>query len=744
MKHKKVISILLTAAILAGAGYGITRAVRATTSQNTVTVYKGSDLNFGGGYWDNSQNMQGMVTTDASQNIYVTDTDEIRHVYVQEGQAVHEGDVLLEYDTTKTNLNLQKEELNNRQIRLNIEVAQRNIATLRKMKPVSNTIAPDDFTPVDPGIIDDGGEDPGDNSDIIPGPEPENPDATPTPGPTEPEKPVVYKELTADTAAKNAETADGTAEKPYIYLCQPDESGKITIGTGFLGHAKEEAEKEKQKQRYIVLEILDEKHQVVSAWMQDVLKLDPDTPVTVDASTGKADFADLSEMTADQIAKALEGIDDTEKLAQVLEKLYGDSDKLSGILKKMDKDTRTRLLEALKEQEEEEQTSPSSTPDPNPGITETPTPAPGESDQPSEDHSDPTVTPETSSSSETAKASEKANNRGNTPASITVSSALAEAVFADCKTYTRISGEKEVADPMAAWDRTGTLCSYQAFLTSDQQTTGGASDGGDTGNGSGGSGLISPNAEYSPDDLKEALKDQENQLSDLQLDLQESDLKVRIAQQAVTDGVVKAKMNGTVKKAGDPENPPTDGSPFLQLTGAAGLYVEGGVYENRLSSIKEGTEVTVTSWQSGNSYQATVKSVSPYPDTSGMYGSDSSNSIYPFIAYIDDADAVLTNGEYVQITAASSAVTEKPSPVQGDGLYLLGAFILDENGRKYVYMRDADKKLKKQEIKVGKYADGSYEIVSGVTPSDWLAFPYDKDIKEGAATREGTLDELYS
>ena len=57
MKHKKVISILLTAAILAGAGYGITRAVRATTSQNTVTVYKGSDLNFGGGYWDNSQNM---------------------------------------------------------------------------------------------------------------------------------------------------------------------------------------------------------------------------------------------------------------------------------------------------------------------------------------------------------------------------------------------------------------------------------------------------------------------------------------------------------------------------------------------------------------------------------------------------------------------------------------------------------------------------------------------------------------
>ena len=554
---------------------------------------------------------------------------------------------------------------------------------------------------------------------------------------------MIYTELTADSLAKNAETADGTAEKPYIYLCQPDTSGKITIGTGFLGRAREEAEKEKQEQRYLVLEILDEKQQVVSAWMQDVLKLDPDTPVTVDAATGKADFADLSGMTADQIAKALEGINDTEKLAQVLEKLYGDGDKLSGILKKMDKETRAKLMEALKEQEEED-TSPSPNPDPDPGTAETPTPSPGASNPPSEERPDLTVTPEAPSSSETEKASGKEKKSGDIPASITGSSALAAADFADCKTYTRLLGDRKVDDSVTVWDRTGVLCSDQAFLVSDPQVTGGVSDGDDTNDASGSSGLISSNAEYSPEELKEALKEQEHQLSDLQLDLQESDLKVRIAQQAVTDGVVRAKMNGTVKKAGDPENPPTDGSPFLQLTGAAGLYVEGGVYENRLSSIKEGTEVTITSWQSGSSYPATVKSVSPYPDTSGMYGSDSSNSIYPFIAYIDDADAVLTNGEYVQITAATSAMEENPSPDQGSDFYLFGAFILDENGRKYVYMRDAEQKLKKQEIKVGKYANGSYEIISGVTPSDWLAFPYGKDVKEGTATREGTMDELYS
>ncbi|MGN0433039.1 MAG: biotin/lipoyl-binding protein, partial [Bilifractor sp.] len=122
MKAKKVISVILASVISAGAGYGISRAVQVTTNRGTVTVFNASDLNYGGGYGYDSQTMQGVVTTDASQNIYVTDTEDIKHVYVKQGQAVREGDILLAYDTTKTGLNLEQEKLNNQQIRLNIEV----------------------------------------------------------------------------------------------------------------------------------------------------------------------------------------------------------------------------------------------------------------------------------------------------------------------------------------------------------------------------------------------------------------------------------------------------------------------------------------------------------------------------------------------------------------------------------------------------------------------------------------------
>ena len=38
----------------------------------------------------------------------------------------------------------------------------------------------------------------------------------------------------------------------------------------------------------------------------------------------------------------------------------------------------------------------------------------------------------------------------------------------------------------------------------------------------------------------------------------------------------------------------------------------------------------------------------------------------------------------------------------------------------------------------------SYEILDGLAGSDYIAFPYGKNVKEGAKTREGTVDDLYN
>ena len=77
-------------------------------------------------------------------------------------------------------------------------------------------------------------------------------------------------------------------------------------------------------------------------------------------------------------------------------------------------------------------------------------------------------------------------------------------------------------------------------------------------------------------------------------------------------------------------------------------------------------------------------------------------------------------------------------------LYVSKAFIREDKGTKYVWKRGSDGKLTKQTVKTGRLSDDSYQILSGLATDDWVAFPYGNDIREGAPTREGTVNDLYS
>ena len=79
-----------------------------------------------------------------------------------------------------------------------------------------------------------------------------------------------------------------------------------------------------------------------------------------------------------------------------------------------------------------------------------------------------------------------------------------------------------------------------------------------------------------------------------------------------------------------------------------------------------------------------------------------------------------------------------------DTISLSKAFIREEDGVKYVFLRGEDGRLKRQEIQTGRIFWGdTYEIKSGITSEDWIAFPYGKNVREGARTKEGTINQLY-
>ena len=84
--------------------------------------------------------------------------------------------------------------------------------------------------------------------------------------------------------------------------------------------------------------------------------------------------------------------------------------------------------------------------------------------------------------------------------------------------------------------------------------------------------------------------------------------------------------------------------------------------------------------------------------------------------------------------------------VSEDAIYLQKAYIRTEGRQSYVYKEGKNGRLTKQYIKTGETIYGQYvEVLSGITMDDNLAFPYGKNVKEGAKVQlsEDEDDIIY-
>ena len=175
------------------------------------------------------------------------------------------------------------------------------------------------------------------------------------------------------------------------------------------------------------------------------------------------------------------------------------------------------------------------------------------------------------------------------------------------------------------------------------------------------------------------------------------------------------------------------------MAGSDGLFVRSGIKESKLGTLKEGDVVTVTSWQTGGQYEAEIRSISPYPDSTGMFDESGTETYFPFTANILDREAVLQNGEWVGVSYKTSG----SSAESGGTMSVMKAFVREEGSKKYVFVRGENNRLRKQYIVTGTLSDEGYEVLDGLSESDWIAFPYGKNVKEGAKTREASIRELY-
>ena len=188
---KRIIIALVVTALICGGIYGGLSIYRKSQVK-PVAVYSVSDVVTPAEYYLDDNKVYGSVYADRMQSVFISGTQNVHEVLVKEGQTVKKGDPLMTYDTTLTQIQLEKEENALAQQELALSRALEDLEVIKRLVPSSD----DDF--------DDGGV--SDDTEI------EEPEVTTTPEPT----PVPVEYSPEETGVRIS--GKGTYDNPYVYL----------------------------------------------------------------------------------------------------------------------------------------------------------------------------------------------------------------------------------------------------------------------------------------------------------------------------------------------------------------------------------------------------------------------------------------------------------------------------------------------------------------------------------------------
>ena len=746
---KKVITI--TAAAAAGTALLCGTVVFAvnTAGRKTVTVIPVSDLS---GYYGSSgmNSTSGMITSDVSQNIYPAENQTVKEVFVQEGDIVKEGDPLVSFDMTMTSLELEMKKLDRQGIELNIEKAREDIKRLKNMKPASNA-GTEDFPDIggdffDPGMM-------------------EEPDFPEEEEPQENEEPQAALAVLDSGALPYM--GSGSLEDPYHFLLA---SGGMIQGNFLNAMA--------QQGCFFVIEVRQgdlSNGELVKIWGQQLTAdqgtFDPEARYVLDLgiAANPEEIRNpnaVSHLTGDSVTGEKwctgEGTADSPYIFLVtpdgtvagsffnrmrekggyfrIEVREGNTykgalmkawEQGAGDLRELEEEAVYQVGlavgEALPEEPEETPTpTPTETPTPTPSPTGEPTPAPTETPTPSPTE-EPTETPTPTPS----PTEEPTPTPTETPTPAPTQEPTPSPTQPPAAT-----GEPEAQTEEAAAD--GAYVSamkmvYQNSTVSSLRRTDTRED--DTKSGTVGSMMdsvgLGADGTMTREEIQKQIQEREKAIRGYQLDLKEADLNIRSIEKTLENQTVKSTLNGVVKLVSDPEN--TSGQdPLVQVVSSEGLYIQGTLPENQLEQMQTGQILSGYCYDNGVSFTAQVKEISPYPQDNG---GDPRNSQYPFTAYIEDAQG-LSNNSYAELTFENMGT-------ESGAITLEKAFVRSEEGQYYVMKEDEKGKLTKQPVQIARIVNGAYELAGGLTYEDKIAFPYGRQVTEGANCQDGTMEDLY-
>ena len=224
-------------------------------------------------------------------------------------------------------------------------------------------------------------------------------------------------------------------------------------------------------------------------------------------------------------------------------------------------------------------------------------------------------------------------------------------------------------------------------------------------------------------DIREAeynLLLKEREITAMEADMENTDIASPLAGRVMT-------VNDDAGENADPET--GESGAFITVMDVSSYRIEGRINELNLAALTEGAEVVIHSRMDDTVWHGTVDFIDWENPITGSNNSmvimDSgdemtSTSKYPFyVALEDTAGLLLGQHVYIEPGAGGDAA---------GGLMLPEFYISDVEGEPWVWAASERDTLEKRAVTLGAYdeAAGQYEILSGLTLRDYIAFPEDR------------------
>ncbi|WP_287992498.1 efflux RND transporter periplasmic adaptor subunit [Ruminococcus sp.] len=237
-------------------------------------------------------------------------------------------------------------------------------------------------------------------------------------------------------------------------------------------------------------------------------------------------------------------------------------------------------------------------------------------------------------------------------------------------------------------------------------------------------------------------------------DIKAKNVEIKKLESSMKNAYVVAPITGTVKELKDPSSGmndeydyrygESDGDAIMKLTAEGDYRVKGVFNEQNSSSIYNGAEVILRSRIDDTCIEGVVNEIdtSPQKNNDDMYGyrmdedEQSTSSKYAFYVEPESLEGFRL-GQHILID------TDNGSDVEKTGIWLYANFILKEGDKSYVWAKKGDKDvIEKRYVKIGKEDTdyGDCEILEGLSPDDYIAYPADY-IKAGLKTTTNSSDK---